>query len=83
MVPVPLIITVPSGLSERSQPALACPPRVRALMAGNLIARTAVLPCLQALAKAVMPSDDFQLDSVGRTELDPDYADDATELGRA
>ncbi|GAB4560232.1 MAG: glycosyltransferase family 4 protein [Haliangiales bacterium] len=73
-VPAAAIVTVPPGLPDIPRPALSCPARVRMLMAGNLIARKAVLPLLQALAAALTPRDDLRLDIVGRADLDPAYA---------
>jgi glycosyltransferase involved in cell wall biosynthesis len=68
------IMTVPPALSARDRQALRCPPGVRALLVGNLIPRKGVLPLLHALDAAVTPDDRFDIDVVGGTVLDPDYA---------
>lgn len=63
------------------QPAQAFAPgqEPRALMVCNLIARKGVLPFLQELAQAPRTGN-FQLDIVGRHDLDPDYAQACKEL---
>lgn len=68
------IMTVPPALSARDRQALRCPPVVRGLLVGNLIARKGVLPFLHALDEAVTPDDRFDIDVVGGAVLDPDYA---------
>ncbi len=77
------VMTVPPGLPDIARPPLACPPRMRALMVGNLIARKSVLPFLRALAAQLSElrvddgedTGDIRVDIVGRCDLEPAYAE--------
>jgi glycosyltransferase involved in cell wall biosynthesis len=75
-----VIMTVPPALSARDRQALRCPPVVRGLLVGNLIPRKGVLPFLSALDAAVVSDDRFDIDIVGGTALDPDYARACAQL---
>ncbi len=47
---------------------------LRGLMSCNLIARKGVLAFLKGLADSTSPDDEYQIDIVGRLDLDPDYS---------
>jgi glycosyltransferase involved in cell wall biosynthesis len=68
------ILTVTPGvvLAER-EPAPDITP-LRALVVGNLIRRKAALEWLEALAVELEPGDRFELELVGRVDLEPEYA---------
>jgi glycosyltransferase involved in cell wall biosynthesis len=75
-------LTVPPALSARPWQARACPPVMRGLLVGNLIARKGVLPFLEALEAAMTPAagpddrtdDRFHIDVVGGMGLEPAHA---------
>ncbi len=67
---------VSCGVAE--QPTRALP--ICALMSCNLIARKGVLEFLEALDRGVRAEDQFQIDIVGRRDLDPDYSADCASL---
>lgn len=69
------IMTVPPALPAGDRPAHACPPVVRAVMVGNLVAGKGVLPFLEALDAGVAPDDRFEIEIVGRTDMEPRYAE--------
>lgn len=56
--------------ARRSAPAV-----VRGLMVGNLVAGKGVLPFLEALDARVAAGDRFEIDLVGRTDMEPGYAE--------
>ncbi|HEV8548094.1 MAG TPA: glycosyltransferase family 4 protein [Polyangiaceae bacterium] len=68
------ILTVEPGLPaiELGPPRLESP--VRGLLVANLIRRKGVLELLDALSAAAHASDAFELEIVGRADLDVDYA---------
>lgn len=68
------ILTVEPGLpAVRLEPIVPEPP-FRALLVGNLIRRKGVLELLHALGTTAAATDAFEIDVVGRADLDPDYA---------
>jgi glycosyltransferase involved in cell wall biosynthesis len=67
-------LTVPPALSAQRRPGRPCPPGMRGLLVGNLIARKGVLPFLAALDAAMTPDDRFDVDIVGGMGLEPAYA---------
>jgi glycosyltransferase involved in cell wall biosynthesis len=75
------VLTVPPGLPARSavraRPAL---PPLRALLVANLIPRKAVLELLRALIDCGLDDAAFELEIVGRADLDPSYARACSEL---
>lgn len=75
-------VTVPPALPARPRPPLDHRPGVRALLVGNLIPRKGVLPFIEALAAALRPGDDFTVDVVGRSDLDPDHAAACTRVAQ-
>jgi glycosyltransferase involved in cell wall biosynthesis len=77
-VPARSIMTVPPA--PPSPPPGGRPPRsapdvVRGLMVGNLVAGKGVLPFLESLDAGVVAGDRFEIDLVGRTDMEPGYAD--------
>jgi glycosyltransferase involved in cell wall biosynthesis len=67
-------LTVEPVITARPSPAREWEGPVRALMSCNLIPRKGVLEFLESLARETRPDDDYQLDIVGRHDLDPDYS---------
>ena len=68
------IMTVEPGLpAVRLEPIVPEPP-FRALVVGNLIRRKGVLELLHALGTTATPADAFEVDMIGRADLDPEYA---------
>ncbi|MEM7201414.1 MAG: glycosyltransferase family 4 protein [Planctomycetota bacterium] len=69
------IVTVPPALAVgAAAERRAWPSAPRALMVANLIARKAVAPWLEHLARRVLPTDRWGLDLLGRDDLEPDHA---------
>jgi len=68
------IMTVEPGLPAVELAALVPKPPFRALVVGNLIRRKGVLELLHALGTTTTPADSFEIDVIGRADLDPDYA---------
>ena len=66
---------VAPGLPAVELGAATFEPPVRALLVGNLIRRKGVLELLQALAAGARADDAFELDIVGRADLDAPYAE--------
>lgn len=77
------ILVVEPGITA---PAIVALPRstetVRALMVANIVARKGLLPWLQELAKVLLPSDDFSLTIVGRTDIEERYAEQCSQFIR-
>jgi glycosyltransferase involved in cell wall biosynthesis len=69
------IMTVPPAPPAGDRPARGCPPVVRGVMVGNLVAGKGVLPLLEALDARVAAGDRFELELVGRTDMEPGYAE--------
>jgi glycosyltransferase involved in cell wall biosynthesis len=68
------IMTVEPGLPAVTLEPLVPEPPFRALLVGNLIRRKGVLELLHALGTTASAEDPFEIDVVGRADLDPDYA---------
>lgn len=69
------IMTVPPAPPAGERPRRSAPAVVRGLMVGNLVAGKGVLPFLEALDARVAAGDRFEIDLVGRTDMEPGYAE--------
>lgn len=74
--PILTVRPAPPAPSEYEKPPFPAPPwGMRAIMVGNVVAGKGVLPFLEALDAGMIASDRFSLHIVGRTDMEPDYAD--------
>jgi glycosyltransferase involved in cell wall biosynthesis len=74
------IMTVPPAPPAGDRAARGCPPVVRGVMVGNLVAGKGILPFLEALGARVTAADRFEIDLVGRTDMEPRYADACRQI---
>ena len=74
------IAVVEPGIEMRAQPRKVRSEKMQVLMVANLIARKGILLWLQALAAVLQPTDAFMLTIVGRTDLEPAYAEACRQL---
>nr|WKN34250.1 glycosyltransferase family 4 protein [Tunicatimonas sp. TK19036] len=69
------ILVVEPGITVSKMAAL---PRdtgtIRALMVANVVERKGILPWLQQLAQGLQPTDSFSITIVGRSDIEPQYA---------
>jgi glycosyltransferase involved in cell wall biosynthesis len=72
--PERVLLAPPGAPALSPTPARVPPQPLRALVVGNLIPRKAALEWLSALAAALRPTDDFTVELIGRTDLDPAYS---------
>ncbi len=68
------LLTVPPALDPVSPTGRSLASPLRALLVGNLIPRKGVEELLQQLHAKLRPEDEFQLDILGRSDLDPEYS---------
>lgn len=69
------ILTVPPAPPAGERPARGCPPAMRAVMVGNLVAGKGILRFLEAVDAGAAADDRFEIDLVGRTDMEPQYAE--------
>lgn len=77
------VITVPPGLPAIEGISSAYEPPARGLMVGNLIPRKAVRELLESLERRLAHApirDGWEIEIVGRTDLDPAYAEACQKL---
>ena len=70
-----LIMVVEPGVDTLRLPRKIHSEKMSVLMVANLITRKGILPWLQTLATVVEPTAPFTLTIVGRTDLEPTYAE--------
>ncbi len=77
------ILTVMPALSPLEGGKRVYEPPLRAMLVGNLIPRKGILEFLVTLAPLLLEKDRFEIDILGRIDLDPDYARRCSEFVRS